>query len=385
MAGEPQTVYLVKGISRHGYMHRMIDELGRGFEAEGYAIRDLWITADGLAEAGARARSGAVRAIVNMNFKVPPARFRDAGLDTVPMILYAADPPYHAAIYMLDVLTALPQAHASVFSPTHLPFARRIAQRFEGAPERIHCLPHAATPEPATPWGERQVPVVLAASLHKGKPPDDLRAGWRRYGTFKETLLNEIVDACTAAPARDIGTIAEEVFSARSVSPGEVATLLMADHVDYYLRQVARWRAALSILDIPDAVICGLGWEVLEDRAPRATVAGPLDTTDVMALIRNARVVVNAMSAQTGSHERVFEGIARGALVVSTWSSFWAEAFGDTLELVGDPNAFGDAIRRVLADSDTSAARAAQALERLEAAHTWHHRARAVLGITAAQ
>jgi len=383
VAAEPATVYLVKGVSRHGYMHRMIDELGQEFEAEGYTVRDLWITAEGLAEAGDQARAGAVRAVVNLNFKVPPARFRDAGLGGVPLVLYTADPPYHSAIYMLDVLTSLPKARASVFSPTHLPFARRIAERFDGVPERIHCLPHGATPEPAMPWMERDVPAVLAASLHYGKPPEALREGWRRFGGFKESLLNDIVDACNAAPERDIGSITEMVFRQRKARPDEVAMLLMADHVDYYLRQVARWQAALSMLDIPGAVICGLGWESLAERNPRATLAGPLETGDVMALIRRAKVVVNAMSAQTGSHERVFEGVSRGALVVSTWSSFWVETFGDTVELVNDPDDFGPAIRRVLEDDAT--ARVARARERLEAGHTWRHRAQAVLGLTVVQ
>jgi len=383
VAAEPATVYVVKGVSRHGYMHRMIDELGRGFEAEGYAVRDLWITADGLAAAGEQARAGAVRAVVNLNFKVPPARFRDAGLGGIPLVLYTADPPYHSAIYMMDVLTALPKARASVFSPTHLPFARRIAERFDSVPARIHCLPHGATPEPALAWTERDVPAVLAASLHYGKPPEALREGWQRFGRYKESLLNDIVDACNAAPERDIGSITETVFGQRLARPDEVAMLLMADHVDYYLRQVARWQAALSMLDIPGAVICGLGWESLAERNPRATLAGPLETGDVMALIRRAKVVVNAMSAQTGSYERVFEGISRGALVVSTWSSFWVEAFGDTVELVDDPADFGAAIRGALDGDNTQ--RVARARERLEAGHTWRHRARVVLDLTANQ
>ena len=104
----------------------------------------------------------------------------------------------------------------------------------------------------------------------------------------------------------------------------------------------------------------------------------------VEALVRDSRIALNpSFLLPGGFHERIWQAIGAGAVVLSTTSSVLAEVFrdGDSIAFMPpDAPTFRARVEDLLAAPERLDAMAAQARTILEQGHTYVHRAAAVLG-----
>jgi hypothetical protein len=248
----------------------------------------------------------------------------------------------------------------------------------------IQHLPHAAEPLPPymqLPWRRRDVDVLFA-----GTAPEDpavLRAGWAAHGEAVEQRLNDILDAHDRDPLEPlVPIIAERAHPvARLDDPESLYPYFVT--LDAYLRARARWRTARALLPLRTLFI-GPGWErvfAASNGGPvRATLAGEMSAEDVAATLRRARIVVNTCTPYHGTHERIFQAMAVGAVSFTTETS-WLRLMAPSGSLVQFRAGDEDVVSRaeaLLAPDSAAEAIAEDGYRWLVMAHSWRHRVRTI-------
>jgi spore maturation protein CgeB len=112
----------------------------------------------------------------------------------------------------------------------------------------------------------------------------------------------------------------------------------------------------------------------------RARLLGARTAPEVARLTAQARIVVNSCTPYHGSHERLFQAMAAGAVALTSPTAWLGRAAPDgvlaqTRPDLGDAAALAD---RLLDDPAQAQAIAAAGRAWFEASHTWVHRAAAI-------
>ncbi|MGE5506844.1 MAG: hypothetical protein ACM31L_20665 [Actinomycetota bacterium] len=277
----------------------------------------------------------------------------------VPLVSVYLDP---LLLVWDQVALALPHRVVTSTAPADVAFCR--GHLGDGA--RVAFLPHSAPDIPGRPWGERDIPLLFAASL--GEDPERQRAGWRGHGAVVERRLNDMLDLLRAEPLRHpveaVGKVA-----------GVAAPLALYPYfatLDRYLRADIR-RRTVAALGGQGLTVVGSGWEGVA--GPGVRFVGPRPAAEVAAMAGRARVVVNAMPRHHGSHERLFVALSAGAAALSTPSDFLV---GADLPVVA---AAPEDMAGVLAGADEDLAARGRAA--FLAAHRWDDRARQIMALAA--
>jgi hypothetical protein len=241
-------------------------------------------------------------------------------------------------------------------------------------------LPHAAMPAAegtmSVPWDEREI-----ALLHAGTAPDDpatLRAGWAQHGRDVEARLNDMLDALDAEPLAPLPEIIARIGApwARPDAPQTLHAWFQT--LDTYLRARIRWRMILPLLS-RDLTLAGPGWDKVAATtgSVRATLIGAQPASEIARLTARSKIVVNTCTPYHGSHERLFQAMAAGAVALTS-PTIWladtapAAALVQTSAAVDDAAALVDAL---LTDPGRAAAMAATGQAWFQDGHTWMHRA----------
>jgi hypothetical protein len=376
---------LFRGSSLYGSVDRMLDHLAAAFAASGDRTILADVTRPDYVDSLQQALAEGIDGFVG---------FTGIGLDRrVENNLYNALGRPFASIYLDPLLlywdqVTTPIRRRVVFTtaPDDVVYAGETLR----LPVPVRHLPHAADPLPQeslTPWERRDVDILFS-----GTAPDDpagLRAGWAGHGARVEQRLNDILDAHDANPLAPllplIATHAHPV--ARLGEPDSLHPYFAA--LDAYLRARARWRTALALMPAP-VLFVGPGWDRIAAAAPgksRARIAGAQPAGDLAEIQRRTKLVVNTCTPYHGSHERVFQAMAGGAVSFGTetaWLRQAAPVDGIVLFRPGmdDPAERASAL---LAPGSSAEAMAAAGHTWLASAHTWHHRAESIkAGLAAA-
>ena len=253
-----------------------------------------------------------------------------------------------------------------------------------GLPVPLHHLPHAAAALPPgmapMPWDRR--PIDL---LHAGTAPADpagLRAAWAEHGPLVEGRLNGMLDAHDTDPFAPLPDIIARVGHpvASLAAPQSLHPYFQT--LDQYLRARVRWRMILGLLD-HHLTLVGPGWEPVVAAATgpvRAKLLGPRTAPEVAQLTAQARIVVNSCTPYHGSHERVFQAMAAGAVALTSPTAWLGLAAPDAVLAQARPDlsdaaALADGLRN---DPAAAVTMAETGRAWFEASHTWAHRAAAI-------
>ena len=365
---------LYKGHSEFDSLNTMVDHWAAALRTRGIRpeIVDLRAS-DAVARTVALIRNRPVAFFLSLNGYGVPKPGQGPGFyqeTTAPLLVYFVDHPvYHHPLIRSEV----PQLMATFPTPSHLRFCR---SRIRDDLPLLH-LPHAAAVGSATPWAERDIPLLLAGSLHED--PERTRANWLLHGTAARDRLETVLARHLAAPCRPLNEIVLEVLG-----DPEAPVELIHSHfwvVDTYLRSRVRLefvRAAGGL----QLTLIGRGWEGMVPLGSKVRLLGERPVSEVFALMARSRIVLNLLPPYYESHERPFQAMAHGA-VAATVAAPWLLSTlgaGALLALPPDPAEAATTVAVALTDDKSLAARAAAGTAALLTGHTWGHRLNRVLG-----
>ena len=368
---------LFRGSSLYGSVDRMLDNLAAAFLAQGDAAPIIDATGPDYIRLLQQAiTDGPVDAFLG---------FAGIGIDQraegnlynaleKPLVSIYLDP---LLLYWNQVATPIRRRLIYTTAPDDLGYWRGKL----GLPVPLHHLPHAAVALPAgsapVPWDRREIGL-----LHAGTAPADpagLRAGWAQHGPLVEARLNGMLDAHDADPFAPLPDIVARVGHPVALLAAPQSLYPYFQTLDQYLRTRARWRMILALLG-HDLTLVGPGWETVLAAATgpvRAKLLGVRPAPAVAELTARARIVVNSCTPYHGSHERLFQAMAAGAVALTSPTAWLGLTAPDGVLAQARPD-LSDAA--ALADwllNDPARAEAMAAAGRawFEAAHTWAHRA----------
>jgi hypothetical protein len=367
---------LFRGTSLYGSVARMLEQLTAAFQAEGDDAIVIDATQPDYVESLRQALADGVDCFLGLTGIGLDLRAEDNlynALD-VPFVSIYLDP---LLLYWNQVATPIRRRLVFTTAPDDVEYwTDRVAVP-------IRHMPHAADPLPPhlqLPWRRRDIDLIFAGTAPED--PATLRAGWASHGDVVEERLNNILDAHDAEPlAPLIPKIAEQAHpAARLDDPESLYPYFVV--FDAYLRARARWRTALALLPMKTLFV-GPGWErvVAATQGPvRSSLAGEMTASDLAATLRRARLVVNTCTPYHGTHERIFQAMAVGAVAFSTETAWLRdmspagcvarfrpgyEDIAGRAEALLDPGSVAEAI-------------ADDGYRWLVMAHTWRHRARTI-------
>jgi hypothetical protein len=196
--------------------------------------------------------------------------------------------------------------------------------------------------------------------------------------------LNAVLEVHLRAPLQPLTAAIGEVLGRRLDVKNPYAIHPYFVTLEIYLRRRARWRLLEALKGLPVTVVGG-GWDAFAARHPGHgfEFAGPRPAIEVQNMMTRAKIVLNACTGFHGTHERVFDAAAAGAVAATTptrW--FRAHAPRDAVILLEDEGAAAETLCRLLAhDGDMErVAASGQAWQARD--HTWRHRARDILAWT---
>jgi hypothetical protein len=376
---------LFRGTSLYGSVDRMLDSLAAAFTAQGDAAPIIDAAGPDYVRLLQQAiNDGPVDAFLG---------FSGIGLDQrVEGNLYNALEKPLVSIYLDPLLlywnqVATPVRRRLIFTtaPGDLDYWRgKLA-----LPVPLHHLPHAATPLPPgvspKPWQARGIDL-----LHAGTAPANpaaLRAGWSQHGPLVEARLNAMLDAHDADPFGPLAEIIARVGHPVAALGAPQSLYPYFQTLDLYLRARARWRMVLALVGQPLTLV-GPGWDAVVAAAPgpvRARLLGPRPAPEVAELTADARIVVNSCTPYHGSHERLFQAMAAGAVALTSATAWLGSTVPDGVLAQARPD-LGDAADladRLLGDPQAAQILAGSGRAWFEAGHTWAHRAATIRAMVA--
>lgn len=371
---------LFRGSSLYGSIDRMLDSLAAAFVAQGDAAPIIDATGPDYIRLLQQAiTDGPVDAFLG---------FSGIGIDQraegnlynaleKPLVSIYLDP---LLLYWNQVATPIRRRLIYTTAPGDLEYWRGKL----GLPVPLHHLPHAAVPLPPgeapVPWDRREIDL-----LHAGTAPADpamLRAAWSQHGPLVEGRLNAMLDAHDADPFAPLPEIIARVGHPVASLGAPQSLYPYFQTLDQYLRARVRWQMILGLLD-RDLTLVGPGWEAVVAAAPgpvRAKLLGTRSAPEVAALTAGARIVVNSCTPYHGSHERLFQAMAAGAVALTSATAWLGVTVPDGVLAQTRPDLgdVGTLAAGLLDDPVRAEAMAETGRAWFEASHTWAHRATAI-------
>ncbi|KAF0223738.1 MAG: hypothetical protein FD176_1764 [Rhodospirillaceae bacterium] len=303
----------------------------------------------------------------NCKFRLPetPPGFR--------RFSYVTDAPWGQ---MEHVLSCQGEGAISYVDRTHAAFYQDFPCRL-----RQVFLPHGGpVPDPSSA-GERDIDLLFVGNLlgpcrmeHFREATAGLGQPWPELFAFAlEMILEEGLDPYTALKA---------ALLSKGLTPAAAGLSNVLESLGFLSRFAEshnRWRL-LTALAGRSITVCGLLEPQFFGQLPAGVdYRGLTDEEGVIALMRRAKVLLNSVSVfPAGSHERIWYGMAHGAVVCSERSRFVEETlrFGDhLLSLEQAVDSRGASLDPWLGDSSARAAMSEAASVIYADNHTWRHRA----------
>lgn len=311
------------------------DQLKKGFESLGYEIFefDLQESMLSLGRLYDFVQKGSVTAMIGFNLpffgmQLPNGENIWEVLD-IPCINILVDHPY----WYHNILMRTPQVGVVLnIDRKHSQYVERFYPHipFTGF------LPHGGTPaeHKLKPMTERTIDVLYAGSLFAdyaiSQKPD-----FTRFPFPAEEICQESIAFLLAHPGNTIESVVEEQLLQNDiVLPDEELRQFISSCV-YIERVVSSYYREKIVGDMAKAGIAltlyGEGWLRCDWLGlPNVSYGGRISPKEVLEKMEDSKIVLNTMPwFKDGSHERIFNAMLRGAVVVSETSSYLEEVLPD--------------------------------------------------------
>jgi hypothetical protein len=268
------------------------------------------------------------------------------GAAGVGAILNHVDPVSRANVNLWDTLR-VPFISLLADQPAHIPRNHRVAARYVvngylfrdyfdlqrsliRSPQISVMLPQNCTANPhrdKKPWGRRDRRMVFVKS---GGNPELLREYWPNYPVRFRAILEEASAEILKRSTQDINGIVLACFASHGIEVGDRHEIFFAAvlQIDLYTRLVRATRMAQALCRVP-ADIIGARWEHVDRSGAKARFLPPVKADTLSQLYADTQFIVNVTpNFSSGTHERILQGMAAKACVISDDNEFGRAHFG---------------------------------------------------------
>lgn len=209
--------------------------------------------------------------------------------------------------------------------------------------ERVFFLPHGVEKELSfDPSVERTFDVMFSGTCYD---PDNLCVWWREH--YPKNICKVIEDAIEIGLGDNKTPFYQAVMQSlllNGLSPKEVDTLRMAYYVDFYMRGIERVELIRSIKDAKVHIFGSPSWreeqpiKTWEDyfkNQKNVILHPPIEYSESLEILKRTKICLNSMPMfKNGSHERIFAGLACGALPLTSDNLFVRDHFVDNQDIL---------------------------------------------------
>lgn len=237
------------------------------------------------------------------------------------------------------------------------------------------------------PDGKREYDVVMLASCIDF---EGMRAEWRKK--FPPALCEAMEEAADLALSDQVTpyyqafvkALDKQVSRQSGIDPQTIDFVTVLDEIEMYIRGKDRFELISAIkdakVDIFGSADGRVGWrEYLADKK-NVNIHDPVPFEQALAIMKHSKIVLNSCPwIKDGGHERIFAGLACGALVITNENVYMREQFKDGESIVFyQHHKWDKANHRVNEYLENSAKRkqvAERGRELVMKNHTWDRRA----------
>lgn len=248
-------------------------------------------------------------------------------------------------------------------------------------------LPHGGTPmhNLPKPITERKIDVLYAGSLFSdyavSQKPD-----FTLFHFPAEQICKNSIDQLLAHPDHTIESIIEEQLLRNGINLPDKELRVFISSCVYIERVVSSYYrekivGSVAMAGIP-LTIYGDGWSNCPwITLPNVHYGGRISPEEVLEKMADSKIVLNTMPwFKDGSHERIFNAMLRGAVVVSETSSYLeetlpADVWGGFKLSQKDLNDLPQRISNLLSDNHAMQTTASAGYQLAITNHTWQARA----------
>lgn len=324
---------------------------------------------------GQRVRQYAPDLMISFNsFLLDPEEVMLCDRLKIPYFSYLVDGAQHYLPF-----NDSPYLHFSCVDQDDLSFFRQCMST-----DRTLFLPHAAAREAfVQPDTEREYDIVLLASYIDC---EGMRERWRQHLPREDvSLLETVIDRCIASRDKPylqlfLKTLEEEgrEEALTDLNSPFFATLLTL--IDLYIKGLDRLKLVQALAELPIDVF-GRGQRSWESAIAggRVRTHTPLSFPEALSVMSRSRIVLSSFPTfKQGAHERIFYGMAAGALVVADHNPYLAKAFteGEEIHLYNphQVDELPDCLMRYLEDEELRLQCACLAQAKVQKRDTWDQR-----------
>ncbi|MCE5318838.1 MAG: glycosyltransferase, partial [Parachlamydia sp.] len=295
----------------------------------------------------------------------------------VPHLACLVDPPYHF-LYLYNspyVITACDDRMGC-----------RLLQTL--GVERNLFLPHAVEPEllQEGPQESHFDVIMLATFIDFEKRRKD----WRnKYPTLICKAMDSAVEMAFSDPKISFiaafDTVLEGVHRSGKAFK-EVDLNEVLKDLEYYIKgrdRVELVKAVKTPLHLFGGTIDAIGWKDYFADQKNIYVHSPVNYSQALQIMKRSRILLNpSFKNKEGAHERVFAGLASGALVITTESQYLLDRFTEDQELVYYRHPHLESIQenidKYLADETQRQSLVENGCKKIRQGETWDHRVAAL-------
>ena len=337
-----QTIILFKGI--YDTLDLFSDQLGEAFASWGYELfvynaADIPMSKACLLDMLEEKRGNAVVVTFNnMGYNLEVDGVNVWERFDVPYINILMDHPFHFEKPMKE---APKTAIVLCTDRNHVKYIRRFYKNIH----QTDFLPHAGIElgRKHKPLKERKIDVLYAGALPiytVGKMIPDLG---EMYGLDTADMMREVLQELVVHPDKTTECAIEEYVHAnvkygQELEEGQIRHLIThMRFLDSYATSFFREQAVRSLVENGIEVTAyGVGWDLCEwSSSPHLKYRGKVLAPQILPLMNDAKVVLNTMTwFKSGAHDRIFNGMLAGSVVVTDDSTYLRRECTDGKELV---------------------------------------------------
>lgn len=254
-------------------------------------------------------------------------------------------------------------------------------------------LPHAVEREACIETTDERIYdiTMLASFIHhnaiykswKNELPDFL------CDALDETIEAVFSDGHVSFIEAFLTAYDQQRFSPEWFPPDQDILSKLLEHLELYIKAKDRIDLLRSITDIPIHIFGNIvgpdHWQQkFKKSQPNLIFHDSVDYSEAMQIMRQSKILLNsAIKNQQGAHERIFTGMACGALVVTNETEYMLEHFVDGKDVIlfkhSQLEKCSNQIRDLLSNENKRRQIAENGREAIKKAHTWDHRVEMLL------
>lgn len=257
--------------------------------------------------------------------------------------------------------------------------------------DRVFFLPHAVEKELQVGPKTKKYDVVYLGSCidYEG-----LEQYWKQhYPKAVDHVLKEASQLVLSSRSISLAQALVTAYQASNLGKENVNFMELFYFLDNYTRGKDRVELIRSIKNVPIHVFGELvtdhpaftkGWTHYLGKQKNVTVHPSVPFQKGLDILQHSKICLNSMPFfKNGSHERVFTGLATGAVPITTHSLYWQECFQDNQELLfyfpGNCQEVNDKVQHLLSSETKRLEMAALGRQKVMQHHTWDNRVEELL------